>query len=183
MERIGVGENGVFVKPVHRLTLTLILSACLLGAGGLAAAGRPTVAFTAGQSKAGMALYRASCAACHGSYLEGGTGPALTGFGFRVLVRDTKATVGELLRGITQQMPLNAPASLTHRQYTAIMAYLLSKNGYRATGHKLTFAAAQRSLASPVRPTPSLSPMPVPSSPLQFHREVLPGTASPMPHG
>jgi hypothetical protein len=43
---------------------------------------------------------------------------------------------------MSQEMPLNEPASLTHDQYVAIMAYILRFNGYKSGTAPLTFAAA-----------------------------------------
>ncbi len=42
---------------------------------------------------------------------------------------------------------MNAPASLTHDQYVAIMAFILSKNGYQPSSSALTYSAAMQSKA------------------------------------
>jgi polar amino acid transport system substrate-binding protein len=46
---------------------------------------------------------------------------------------------------LSQQMPLNEPASLTHDQYVAIMAYILHFNGYKTGPKPLTYALATNS--------------------------------------
>jgi len=107
--------------------------------------------FTAAQAAAGSKDYEAKCAACHGEQLEGGAGPALSGDTFRTLAKNTKLTVGDLFNFISQQMPLNEPATLSHGQYAAIMAFILKTNGYRAGPKALTFAGAK---VSKVRITP-----------------------------
>jgi hypothetical protein len=48
---------------------------------------------------------------------------------------------------MTTSMPMNAPASLKHDQYVAIMAFILSKNGYHPGSSPLTFSAAINSKA------------------------------------
>ena len=79
---------------------------------------------------------------CHGEKLEGGAGPALTGPTLKTLSKNTKLTVGDAFTFLSQQMPLNAPASLSHDQYASIMAYLLKANGYPAGSKALTYQSA-----------------------------------------
>lgn len=88
-----------------------------------------------------------SCAQCHGEQLEGGAGPALTGPTFDTLSKKVGANVGDIFTYMTTNMPLNEPASLSHDQYVNIMAYILSKNGYKAGGKALTFKIAEQSKA------------------------------------
>lgn len=114
--------------------------------------GTAAVGFTASQSTAGEKQYATSCAMCHGERLEGGAGPALTGPNFKTLSSKVKATVGDIFGYMTTNMPMNAPASLSHDQYVDVMAFILSKNGYRPGTSKLTYAVAERSTAKIVRP-------------------------------
>jgi mono/diheme cytochrome c family protein len=118
-----------------------------IGLGSVAAAGSPSssVSYSAAQASAGDKLFAAKCSACHGEHLEGGAGPALTGATLNTLAKNTKLTVGDMFTFISQQMPLNEPASLTHDQYTAIMAYILHYNGYKTGAKPLTFDAALKS--------------------------------------
>ena len=46
---------------------------------------------------------------------------------------------------MTTQMPMNAPASLSHEQYLAILAYILKQNGYPAGSKPLAYGAAMNS--------------------------------------
>ncbi len=57
----------------------------------------------------------------------------------------TRPTVGALFQYITQNMPMDNPAGLSHDQYVAIMAFILSKNGFKAAGAPLTFEGASKS--------------------------------------
>lgn len=105
------------------------------------------VGFTSSQSTAGEKQFATSCAMCHGEHLEGGAGPALTGPNFKTLSSKVKATVGDVFSYMTTNMPMNAPASLSHDQYVNVMAFILSKNGYHASSTKLTFDGAEHSSA------------------------------------
>jgi polar amino acid transport system substrate-binding protein len=100
-----------------------------------------TVTFTAAQVAAGQKQFTQSCVMCHGANLQGISGPALTGSDFAAAM----STVGTTLTYISENMPLTAPGSLSHDQYTSVLAFLLSKNGFKAGGDPLTFDAALKS--------------------------------------
>jgi mono/diheme cytochrome c family protein len=110
------------------------------------------VSFTASQASSGEKEFETSCATCHGEHLEGGAGPALSGPNFKTLSTKVKATVGDVFGYMTTNMPMNAPASLSHDQYVNIMAFILSKNGYTAGGTPLTYDQAEKSSAKVVHP-------------------------------
>jgi mono/diheme cytochrome c family protein len=118
-----------------------------VGLGSVAASGMPSpqISFNAAQAAAGDKLYAAKCSACHGEHLEGGAGPALSGATLTTLATNTKLTVGDMFTFLSQQMPLNEPASLTHDQYVSIMAFILHYNGYKTGPKPLTYAAATTS--------------------------------------
>ncbi len=121
-----------------------VVAAIALGLSSLATAATPSmnVSYSTAQSAAGDKLFAAKCSACHGEHLEGGAGPALSGATLNTLAKNTKLTVGDMFTFMSQEMPLNEPASLTHDQYVAIMAYILRFNGYKSGTAPLTFAAA-----------------------------------------
>lgn len=114
----------------------------------IAASAAHSVTFTTSQQQAGQKLYDQSCAQCHGSQLEGGAGPPLTGPNFETLSKKVGARVGDIFTFMATNMPLNEPASLSHDQYVNIMAYILSKNGYKSGGSALTYARAEGSKAN-----------------------------------
>jgi mono/diheme cytochrome c family protein len=114
-------------------------------------AGGTAIGFTKAQMTAGATLFAQSCATCHGDNLEGGAGPALTGPPFKTLSTKVKANVGDVFTYMTSNMPLNAPASLTHDQYVNVLAFILSKNGYRSGSTKLTFGEAKASKAAIIK--------------------------------
>lgn len=98
-----------------------------------------TVSYTSVQAATGKALYQSSCSTCHGTHLEGVAGPALSGAGAKHL------TITGVFDLMTTEMPLNAPASLSHDQYVAIMAYVLMKNGMKPGTKPLTYGEAMKS--------------------------------------
>lgn len=138
------------------LSLVVVVAGAVLGAALLvpshAHAASSAPSFTSSQASSGEKYFEASCSGCHGTQLEGGAGPALTGPAFKTLSSKVKATIGDIFGYMTTNMPLNAPASLSHDQYVSIMAFILSKNGYHAGSTALTFAAASGSKAPPLAP-------------------------------
>jgi PQQ-dependent dehydrogenase (methanol/ethanol family) len=89
-----------------------------------------TIGVTPAQVEEGRGIYATRCASCHGSELQGGAGLALSGSVFQTKWR------GRFLRDlhgiVAQQMPLNAPGSLTVDESFDVLAFLLTKNGYAA---------------------------------------------------
>ncbi len=128
----------------------LILAASLSPAIHVRAAGA-TVTFTAAQAAAGSQAFALHCATCHGTHLEGGAGPALSGPNFKTLSTKVKAKVSDIYSYMSTNMPFNAPGSLSKTDYVNIMAFILSKNGYQAGGPALTAGAAGSSTAAIVR--------------------------------
>lgn len=127
-----------------------LIAVAALSTGHPHAAAAP-VTFTSAQVSAGAKTFEASCAMCHGSSLEGGAGPALTGPNFRTLSNKVHATISDVFTYMTTNMPMNAPASLPHKDYVNIMAFILSKNGYRAGGAPLSFSQAAESKAAIIK--------------------------------
>lgn len=101
--------------------------------------------YSGAQVASGEKLYSAKCALCHGAQLEGGAGPPLAGPNMTTLGAKTHLTVGDMFGYIVTNMPMNAPASLTHDQYVAVLAYILKQNGYPAGSKPLTYAGANSS--------------------------------------
>ena len=85
-----------------------------------------TSQFTAVQAHDGRDVYVANCAKCHAAGLTGGSAPDLFGRSFTA----SRLTMGGLHQEVTNEMPLDAPASLTPTQYAAVIAYLLAANCY-----------------------------------------------------
>lgn len=111
-----------------------------------------SVRFTPSQVSTGEKQFQLTCSPCHGTRLEGGAGPPLTGPNFKVLATKVHATVGDIFSYMSTNMPLNNPGSLKKSLYVDIMAYILSKNGYKAGDIPLTYTAVKSSKAEPINP-------------------------------
>ena len=107
-----------------------------------AGTGLPTM-FTDTQAKIGYAKFLGNCAQCHGTHLEGRSGPSLKGPNWANAKADY--TVGEVFTVVSQQMPATNPGSLDHADYEQIMAFLLQQNGYPAGSTPLQFDKASAS--------------------------------------
>lgn len=103
--------------------------------------------YTTAQAAAGAKTFASQCSTCHGEHLEGGVGPALTGPNLVRLAKKTKLAVGDVFSFLALQMPLNAPASLSHDQYVTVMAFILKFNGYPAGSKPLSYDGAMKSTA------------------------------------
>lgn len=119
---------------------TLALGAALVAAPAVAV---PPALYTAAQASAGADVFAQNCAMCHGQDLSGGAGPPLVGQSFAAPAN--KFTIGTTFADVTQQMPANAPGSLTHEQYQDVFAYLLQQNGYPSGPLALTYAQTSTS--------------------------------------
>jgi mono/diheme cytochrome c family protein len=86
--------------------------------------------YTEAQAARGEKVYTENCATCHGPKLEGTStaGPTLSGPDFTSGWKDMSA--GALLSKINQDMPSNAPGTLTPEQYADVMSFILSVNKY-----------------------------------------------------
>lgn len=82
-----------------------------------------TAPYTQAQARAGASLYQQHCSACHGASLQGISAPALEG----PTLAHAHLNVSQMFDIVRQQMPLNAPGSLSQDNYASIMAFLLSR--------------------------------------------------------
>jgi alcohol dehydrogenase (cytochrome c) len=119
--------------------------------------------FTDAQATAGKGLFAEKCSSCHGADLRGGAGPALSGAFFEGQWIVGQRKVLDLFTTIKRSMPLNAPRSLSDEQYSNVVAYLLSQNGYRAKAEMLAPANMDRMLS--VTETAAAAPTEPPAPP------------------
>jgi mono/diheme cytochrome c family protein len=91
--------------------------------------------YTAAQSERGQAVYKASCASCHGDQLNGDVAPTLTGPFWAIWEGKTAA---ELFKTIRTTMPADAPESLKAQEYADLVAYLFSVNKFPAGEKELS---------------------------------------------
>ena len=97
----------------------------------IAQATKPAL-YTDAQATAGAAVYVSSCAACHGTQLEGVAAPALKGAAFGEMATAQSLTAATLLDVIANTMPQSDPGSLKPDEFAAVTAYILQQNGYPA---------------------------------------------------
>jgi PQQ-dependent dehydrogenase (methanol/ethanol family) len=117
---------------------------------------RPAL-FTDAQAASGEALYRQSCAGCHGATLTGGTAPALTGPAFEASWGNPRVTLGDIFFIARTTMPPRASSSLTPQDHAAVFAYLLKANGFPSGASPLT-AASEQLEAAHLRPEGARAP-------------------------
>jgi mono/diheme cytochrome c family protein len=94
--------------------------------------------YTAAQAREGANVYQQSCAACHGTSLEGGAAPALKGQAFGEMASAQSLTVDTLMSVIANTMPQSDPGSLAPLQVNTVVAYILQQNDYPAGAGLLT---------------------------------------------
>ena len=98
-----------------------------------AQAGREAGVYTTAQVSEGGVAYNRECALCHGQSLEGAEGgPALAGKAFRD--KWPEHLLDELYKLTRETMPVTKPAGLGDREYTNILAFILSHNGFEVSG-------------------------------------------------
>ena len=79
--------------------------------------------FTSGQASRGKEIYQLTCVSCHTPASHAGPTFAAKWNG---------KALWELFRYVSEAMPKSEPGSLTERQYTLVLAYLLKMNGMPA---------------------------------------------------
>src|SRR5712671_2742422 len=90
----------------------------------LAALSAPVASdYTKEQAQTGAQIYSGICSVCHGSRLQGGAAPALTGTAFAQALKSNYTTTSKLFGLISTQMPVNDPGSLSKEQYTQVLAF------------------------------------------------------------
>jgi len=111
-------------------------------------ASRPAL-YTDAQATSGEALYRQSCASCHGTTLIGGTAPSLTGPTFEASWSNPRLTLGDLFFIARTTMPPRASNTVTAENHAAIFAYVLKTNGFPSGAEPLTAVVVEVTLGAP----------------------------------
>ena len=105
--------------------------------------------YSAAQAARGQQLYKAQCAACHGRALEGASGPPLTGDGF--VSNWSARSLENLVDKIQKTMPFNLPGSLSKRQSTDLVTYVL-QSGKFPSGQSELGEAGLAQIVFPIAP-------------------------------
>ena len=101
---------------------------------------RPAL-FTDAQATSGEAVYRQSCAGCHGATLTGGIAPPLTGPAFETSWSHPLVTLADIFFIARTTMPPRSSGSLTAQDHAAVFAYILRTNGFPSGATTLTAAS------------------------------------------
>jgi alcohol dehydrogenase (cytochrome c) len=100
------------------------------GGSGAPASATVSAPYTSAQASAGSKIYVKQCLSCHGTHLQGVSGPALSGPGFA----HSSLSVAQLYGIVSTQMPLTAPGSLSKTDDAAVTAYILAYDCVKPTG-------------------------------------------------
>ena len=149
---------------IARVGLPIVATLTVLAAGvlmwcsaGAQSAPAPSGHYTHAQATRGQFVYIQECLSCHGARLQGVSGPPLQGPNFGKSMALGRMTTDSLYTFIHGGMPMNAPGSLSDRQYLDVLAYILNKNGYAPGAAELTKAALPHVA---LLPYPDLAPNP-----------------------
>lgn len=113
-------------------TLTVATFAAGIAAAQVPGSSVPVGPFTAAQAMRGKLVYEQSCAACHGTALEGAAGPSLAGRSFEARWRLPALTLDDLFYIARKTMPPKAAGTVSLQDHAAAVAYILEANGYAA---------------------------------------------------
>jgi alcohol dehydrogenase (cytochrome c) len=137
------------MKAYHRFpwnhagsVCVLLLVTALFSLSAASAPAKSAGGYTDAQAARGAAVYNQSCLQCHGSHLEGQSGPALSGQALKSAYG--AGTAEPLYDFISRQMPQDAPGSLSQAQYLDVTAFILSKNGFPTGAKALTTASLKQ---------------------------------------
>ena len=114
----------------------LVSGVALALTGGLAAGGQPSPAagglYTPAQADRGEALYADQCAACHGALRAFVPEMAALLGDHTFRNRWTGRSLGELFGVIRDEMPQDAPGTLSPEETASLVAYILAGNRFPA---------------------------------------------------
>ena len=86
--------------------------------------------YSADQAARGQQIYKVQCVECHGSAMQGTTGPPLAGESF--LSNWSGRPLANLVDKIQKTMPFNQPLNLSRQQSTDLAAYILQTGRFPA---------------------------------------------------
>jgi mono/diheme cytochrome c family protein len=111
--------------------------------------------YSAGQAARGAQLYKAQCAECHGTALEGSSGPPLVGESF--LSNWSARPLAGLVDKIQKTMPFNQAGTLSRQQSADLTAYMLQAGKFPAGQVELNEATLAQITLPMVKTSPALT--------------------------
>ena len=111
--------------------------------------------YSAGQAARGRQVYEVQCGGCHGTAMEGTTGPPLVGDSF--LSNWSGRPLASLVDKIEKTMPFNEPVSLSRQQSADLAAYILEAGRFPAGQGELTEASLTQVVFPTTRSSPALA--------------------------
>ncbi len=167
-------QRHIVVAASVGLTAAVLIGGATVLAGGQAP--EPTAGmFTDAQATRGEALYRQSCASCHGASLAGGSAPSLVGPRFEASWSDPRVTLDDLFFILRTTMPPRSSGALTQENQVDVFAFILKRNGIPAGPAPLAPDSGQLKLAH-LRGSGGPRPPARPAAP-----EFIPGVAGAVP--
>lgn len=139
------------MKPQILIASLVIVQALIL----VSAQGKTTLdgVYTAAQATRGEAVYKESCASCHGDDLSGGgQAPALNDKDFNMDWIDL--SLNDLFDRTHLSMPADKPGSLKPEQVADVIAFILSKGNFPAGQTEVPTDAAALKAIKFVAPKP-----------------------------
>lgn len=134
------------IEPLEILALALLgaLFATTVWSQPVAPGAVRALSFTAEQAARGEQAFLTSCSGCHGVDLRGGDGP----FAAPALIDGAldewfARPPLDLFRYVSTQMPAMRPASLPPEAYVAILAFIMSRNGFPSGAEEFPGTASE----------------------------------------
>jgi polar amino acid transport system substrate-binding protein len=88
--------------------------------------------YTTAQAHEGAQIFAGKCARCHGENLLGTAAPSVAGTDFLRTAKQNGWTLAMIRYLVVNNMPMNAPDTLSPSQYASVLAFLLASNCYPA---------------------------------------------------
>ena len=87
--------------------------------------------YTRAQAEAGAHVFATQCVLCHGANLQGTAAPSVAGTDFLNTAQHNGWTLEVIRYLVFNDMPFNAPVSLSPTEYADALAFLLASDSIR----------------------------------------------------